>query len=87
MNCINQFQKKKNVKLVALGGLTDTDRIFAGRIGSDGGFVVGTDLENEEEQFTMEYSSYHDVVAFTDRYKMGTQIKFPSEIVEFTLVV
>lgn len=76
-----------NVKAVALGGLTGTDRMFAGKIGTDGGFVVGVDLENEEEQYDMWYSKDDDVVKFSARYKMGTQIKFPEEIVEFTLVV
>ena len=76
-----------NVKAVAVGGLTGTDRMFAGRIGSEGAFVVGVDLENEEEQFEMWYSKDDDVVKFSARYKMGTQIKWPEEIVEFTLTV
>lgn len=76
-----------NVKLMALGGLTGTNRLVAGRIGTDGGFVVGTDLENEDEQFKMWYSDDDDLVKFDTRWKMGTQIKFPNEIVEFTLAV
>ena len=76
-----------NVKAIALGGLTGTDRMFAGRIGTEGGFVVGVDLENEEEEYKMWYSQDDDVVKFSVRYKMGTQIKFPEEIVEFTLAV
>ena len=76
-----------NVKLVALGGLTGTDRMFAGRIGPEGGFVIGTDLENEEETFDMWYSKDDKVVKFDAEWKLGTQIKFPEEIVEFTLAV
>lgn len=76
-----------NVKAVALGGLTGSDRMFAGRIGSEGAFVIGVDLENEEEEYKMWYSMDDDVVKFSARYKMGTQIKFPEEIVEFTLSV
>lgn len=76
-----------NVKAMALGGLTGTDRMFGGRIGTEGGFVVGTDLEHEEEKFDMWYSKDDDVVKFSTRYKLGTQIKFPEEIVEFTLAV
>lgn len=75
-----------SVKAMALGGLTGTDRMIAGRIGADGGFVVGTDLENEEEDFDLWYSKEDKVVKFDVAYKMGTQIKFPEEIVEFTLV-
>jgi hypothetical protein len=81
------FIPATNVKAIALNGLTGTDRIFAGRIGSDGGFVVGVDLENEEEEFDMWYSKDDKVVKFDASYKMGTQIKFPEEIVEFTLAV
>jgi len=76
-----------SIKLVALGGLTGTDRMTAGRIGSEGGYVVGTDLENEEEDFDLWYSKEDKVVKFDVAYKMGTQIKFPEEIVEFTLAV
>lgn len=76
-----------NVKAIALGGLTGTDRMFAGRIGSDGAFVIGVDLENEEEEFEMWYSKDDKVVKFDAAWKMGTQIKFPEEIVEFTLAV
>jgi hypothetical protein len=76
-----------NVKAIALDGLTGTDRVFAGRIGTQGGFVVGTDLENEEETFDMWYSKDDKIVKFDVSYKLGTQIKFPFEIVEFTLVV
>ena len=57
----------------------------AGRIGSSGGYVVGVDLENEEETFDLWYSKEDKVVKFDAAYKMGTQIKFPTEIVEFTL--
>lgn len=74
-------------KLVALGGLTGTDRMFAGRIGSEGNFVIGVDLENEEEEFEMWYSKDDKVVKFDANWKMGTQIKWPEELVEFTLVV
>ena len=81
------FIPATNVKAIALNGLTGTDRMFAGRIGSEGGFVVGVDLENEEEEFDMWYSKDDKVVKFDAAYKMGTQIKFPEEIVEFTLAV
>lgn len=74
-----------SVKLMAVEGLTGTDRIIAGRIGTEGNFVVGVDLENEEEKYEMWYSKDNDEVRFSVAYKMGTQIKYPDEIVEFTL--
>lgn len=74
-------------KVIAIPGLSGTNRMFAGRIGSQGGFVIGTDLEGEEEQFKVWYSEDDKVVKLDIEWKMGTQIKFPEELVEFTLVV
>ncbi len=74
-----------NAKVIAVGGLTGTNRMFAGMIGEDGNFVIGTDLENEEEKYEMWYSKDDDVVKFKTIYKLGTQIKEPSNIVQFTL--
>ncbi len=76
-----------NVKVIALEGLTGTDRMTAGRIGSEGCYIVGTDLENEEETFEMWYSKDDKIVKFDVAYKYGTQIKFPFELVEFKLAV
>lgn len=76
-----------NAVLMALGGLTGTDRMFAGRIGDEGGFVIGVDMENDWEKFEMWYSKDDQVMKFDTKWKMGTQIKFPGEIVEFTASV
>jgi len=71
-----------NVKIYAVEGLNGTSRIIAGRTS---GFIVGVDLENEEETFDMWYSMDDKVVKFDAAFKMGVQVAFPSEIVEFTL--
>lgn len=76
------FVPATNVKIYAVEGLNGTSRIVAGRTS---GLIVGVDLENEEEVFDMWYSADDKVVKFDATFKMGTQIAFPSKIVEFTL--
>jgi len=71
-----------NCKIIAVEGLNGTSRIFAGRLSN---FYVGVDLENETEEFELWYSQDDRVVKFSAQFKMGTQIAFPEEIVEFTL--
>ena len=46
---------------------------------------MGTDLAGEEETFEMWYSKDNRAVLFSTNYKLGAQVKIPSEIVEFTL--
>lgn len=72
-----------NIKMYGVAGLNGTDRIIAARTTN---LVVGVDLENEEETFEMWYSKDDKVVKFDAAYKLGTQVKFPEEIVEFTVV-
>lgn len=74
------------VKVIALGGLSGTNRIITGIIGTEGDFIVGVDLENEEESIEMWWSQDDKIMKFDTNWKMGTQIKFPAQIVEFTLV-
>lgn len=69
-------------RLCALPGLTGTNRLIAGQAKN---FVVGTDLENEEEEFKIWYSQDSDVVMTKVAFKYGVQVAFPAEIVEFTV--
>ena len=71
-----------NMKLIAVGGLNGTDRMFAGRLSN---FFVGTDLANEEEDYRFWYSVDNDEVRFRATMKYGVQIAFPDQLVEFTL--
>jgi hypothetical protein len=71
-----------NMKVVAVGGLDGTNRIFAGRISN---FFVGTDLANEEEELKYWYSQDNDEVRFRMTCKYGVQIAFPDQIVRFKL--
>jgi len=71
-----------NVKVVAVGGLNGTNRLFAGRLSN---FFVGTDLANEEEEIRYWYSVDNDSVRFRMTCKYGVQVAFPDQLVQFTL--
>lgn len=68
------------LRIVALPGLNGTDRIFALR---ESNIYIGTDLEHEEERFSIRYSEDNDEVRFRCDFKMGVQVAFPSEIVSY----
>ena len=71
-----------NLRMIAVGGLNGTDRMFAGRMAN---FFVCTDLANEEEEYRFWYSQDNDEVRFRATMKYGVQVAFPDQIVEFTL--
>lgn len=71
-----------NVKMIAVGGLNGTNRMFLGRLSN---FFVGTDLANEEEDFKFWYSLDNDIVRFRATMKYGVQIAFPDQLVQFKL--
>ena len=71
-----------NIVLRKVRGLNGTDRMFAGR-GS--AFVVGMDVEAEEEIFNIWYSEDDDLLYFRTKAKSGVVPVNVDEIVEFTL--
>jgi hypothetical protein len=71
-----------NMKLIAVGGLSGTNKIVAGSLSN---FFVGTDLANEEESYKLWYSEDNDEVRFRTTFKYGVQVAYPSEVVYFTL--
>lgn len=71
------------VPVRALHGLDGLDRIILGR---DGNFVIGTDQESDEDNFLFWMRDDKETFAFKARWKLGTQVAFPAEIVEFTTV-
>jgi len=71
-----------NIKLIGVGGLSGTNRMFAARLSN---FFVGTDLANEEEEYRFWYSQDNDEVRFRATMKYGVQIAFPDQLVQFTL--
>lgn len=72
-----------NTVIEGVGGLSGTDRIIAAR-GSN--LYIGMDMEGEEDEMRVWYSKDDDVMKHSIRWRRGTQVAFPDEIVEFTLV-
>ena len=71
-----------NVKMIAVGGLTGTNRMFLARLSN---LFVGTDLANEQEEYRFWYSQDADEVRFRATMKYGVQFAFPDQIVQFKL--
>jgi hypothetical protein len=71
-----------NYKLTAVHGLDGTNRLFALRTSN---VYVGTDMENEEEQFSIMPDQFGDYLRFKVQFKLGIQIAFPDEVVSFKL--
>lgn len=61
-------------------GLSGTHRIIAA---SPNNMWMGTDLENEWEQFKMWYDDNTDLLKFKARWRIGVQWGFPSEVVQW----
>jgi hypothetical protein len=71
-----------NVRVIAVPGLTNTNRIVASYLGN---FFYGTDLLSDEEQFSIFYSRDLDEVRSIAAFKAGVQIAYPDQIVDFRL--
>jgi hypothetical protein len=69
--------------VVALHGLTGTNRIHLMR---ESNARIGTDLENDFEQYEIFYDQTADLIYYRLRAKLGTQVVFGNEIVTFKLV-
>lgn len=66
--------------LTAVHGLDGTNRLFSIRLSN---MYLGTDMEGEDKQFDMFWANEAEEVRFRARWKLGTQIGIPTEIVEF----
>jgi len=69
-----------NVKLCPVPGLNSTNKAYAIRTSN---MFLGVDLENEEEELKVWYSQDYDTVYMRMKFKLGTQISQPTEIVKF----
>jgi hypothetical protein len=63
-------------------GLDSTNRILLGRTSN---FFIGTDLESDEDNFQIKVLET-DNIRFKIDFKLGTQIAYPNEVVQFKLV-
>jgi len=71
-----------NVRVVAVPGLTNTNRIVCTYLGN---LFYGTDLLSDEEQFSIWFSKDNDEVRFQAAFKAGVQFAYPDQIVDFRL--
>jgi hypothetical protein len=71
-----------NVRVIAVPGLTGTNRIVCSYLGN---FFLGTDLLSDEEQFSIFYARENDEVRSIAAFKCGVQIAWPDLVVDFRL--
>jgi hypothetical protein len=71
-----------NYKLTAVHGLTGTNRMFSMRTSN---MYLGCDILGEEDRWEIFYAKEADEVRFVSEWKLGVQVAFPNEIVQFTL--
>jgi hypothetical protein len=71
-----------NVRVIAVPGLTGTNRIVSSYLGN---FHLGTDLLSDEEQFSIWFSKDNDQVRFQASFKCGVQLAYPDLVVDFRL--
>jgi hypothetical protein len=70
-------------KLTAVHGLDSTNRIIAFDMNN---VYLGVDMLNEEDKFSIRYSEDNDEIRFNVEFKMGVNVGFTEEVIEFTLV-
>mgnify|MGYP003346033219 FL=1 len=71
-----------NVKVIAVPGLTGTNRIVCTYLGN---LFYGTDLLSDEEQFSIFWSRDNDEVRSIAAFKAGVQTAYPDLVVDFRL--
>lgn len=70
-------------KLTAVHGLDGTNRLFGIRMSN---IWEGTDLEDEEKDWSIMEDQFKDYLRFKVQFKMGVNVAFPNEITSFKLV-
>ena len=71
-----------NLRIVAVAGLTGTNRIITGRTSN---FYIGMDAMGDDEM-RLWWSNDDQQIKSSINFKRGCQIAFPDEVTEFTLV-
>ena len=72
-----------NLKVVAVNGLTGTNRIITSRASN---MYIGMDAMSDSDSIKMWESMDDQNVKSSINFKRGTQVAYPAEIVSFTLV-
>jgi hypothetical protein len=71
-----------NVRVVAVPGLTNTNRIVCTYLGN---LFVGSDLLSDEEQFSIWHSRDNDSIRWQAAFKLGVNFAYPDFMVDFRL--
>jgi hypothetical protein len=71
-----------NVRVVAVPGLTNTNRIVCTYLGN---LFYGTDLLSDEEQFSIWLSRDNDSIRYQAAFKAGVNFAYPDLMVDFKL--
>jgi len=71
-----------NVRVIAVPGLTNTNRIVCTYLGN---LFYATDLLSDEEQFSIFYARENDEVRSIAAFKAGVQMAYPDLVVDFRL--
>ena len=71
-----------NVRVIAVPGLTNTNRIVSSYLGN---FFYATDLLSDEEQFSIFYARENDEIRSIAAFKAGVQLAYPDLVVDFRL--
>ena len=71
------------IRIEGVAGLNGTNRMF---LGKSSNLVLGADMQNEFEQAKSWFDENTDLTFLQVKFKMGTQVKFLAEMVQFTLV-
>jgi len=69
-------------KVTAVHGLDGSNRLFAMR---DSNIYMGCDILGEEDKWEIFYAKEAMEVRFVSEWKLGVNIAFPNEVVQFTL--
>lgn len=69
-------------KIIALHGLDATKRLYACRLSN---LYLANDMEGEENKFDLWYTKDFDEVRYTNQFRIGVQVGYVSEVVEFEL--
>lgn len=69
-----------SAKIVGVGGLTGTKTIIAAR---ESNMFEGMDLEGDPKNYKLRYSEDNEELRLTVRFRLGTQVAFPTEIIKY----
>lgn len=70
------------IKIYGLNGMNGTNKIVAGLWSN---FFLGTDMMNEEEEYSFIFNPFERRIQFHAAFKYGTQIAYPEQVVYFKL--